>query len=535
MSAVRACIAGLVIVAAMTGAASSAQAQSLGMLRWRLDPFCNVVTLTVTQTGSVFTLDGYDDQCSLPQRAPVTGVATFNPDGTVGFGFTIVTTPGGKPVHVDARISTATLNGPWIDSVGNSGTFTFGAGPTNGTPRPPATPSVLPAPFGFLTEGGFVARGTGGAGAIPARGSGVRMMWYPQEAAFRAGSVQDRQWDPGNVGFGSAAFGGDTSASGQYGFAAGNASAAIGPFSTALGLHTAASGYGSTALGQDTTASGLDSTALGQNTTASGPWSLAGGFSAVASGSNSIALGVLGSRATGNTAVAVGANALASGDYSRSLGWDTVSSGVSSTAIGVGTQAAGEASFSLGTFANTSAAGAGSFVFGDRSTVGGGGGGRVTSSTPNQFLVRATGGVAFYTNAGLTAGLQLAPGGSQWLGVSDVNMKEHVHDIDGREILAKIATLSVSEWNYTAQDASIRHIGPMAQDFHAAFGLGEDPLRIGTLDADGVALAAIKALEARTRTDNERLRREYDELRASLARLEQLVLDVRTALTRPPQ
>ena len=45
------------------------------------------------------------------------------------------------------------------------------------------------------------------------------------------------------------------------------------------------------------------------------------------------------------------------------------------------------------------------------------------------------------------------------------------------------------EWSHIAQDASIRHVGPMAQAFRAAFGLGEDPLRIGSMDADGVALS----------------------------------------------
>jgi hypothetical protein len=71
--------------------------------------------------------------------------------------------------------------------------------------------------------------------------------------------------------------------------------------------------------------------------------------------------------------------------------------------------------------------------------------------------------------------------------------------------LARIARMPVTEWSYRAQDDAIRHIGPTAQDFHAAFGLGEDPLRIGTLDADGVALAGVKALEARSRAQAERI------------------------------
>ena len=66
--------------------------------------------------------------------------------------------------------------------------------------------------------------------------------------------------------------------------------------------------------------------------------------------------------------------------------------------------------------------------------------------------------------------------------------------MNGADVLAKIAGMPIREWNYKAQDAAVRHVGPTAQDFHAAFGLGEDPLRISTIDADGIALAAVKAL-----------------------------------------
>jgi hypothetical protein len=78
--------------------------------------------------------------------------------------------------------------------------------------------------------------------------------------------------------------------------------------------------------------------------------------------------------------------------------------------------------------------------------------------------------------------------------------------------------MPVTEWSYKAQNPGIRHIGATAQDFYAAFGLGEDPLRIGTLDADGVALAGIRGLEARTRAlqdEVETLRRRLDALSAT--------------------
>ena len=57
-----------------------------------------------------------------------------------------------------------------------------------------------------------------------------------------------------------------------------------------------------------------------------------------------------------------------------------------------------------------------------------------------------------------------------------------------------MAALPIASWNYKAQDPSIRHIGPMAQDFHAVFGLGDSDKSIATVDADGVALAAIQGL-----------------------------------------
>jgi hypothetical protein len=96
----------------------------------------------------------------------------------------------------------------------------------------------------------------------------------------------------------------------------------------------------------------------------------------------------------------------------------------------------------------------------------------------------------------------------------------------------------VSVWNYKSQNPSIRHMGPMAQDLHAAFGLGESDKGIATIDADGVALAAIQGLNAKLETENaalraqsaaqeERLRLQDERLReqdARLARLEALLL-----------
>ncbi len=78
---------------------------------------------------------------------------------------------------------------------------------------------------------------------------------------------------------------------------------------------------------------------------------------------------------------------------------------------------------------------------------------------------------------------------------SDRNAKENFAPLDPQAVLAKVAALPVSEWNYKSDPASLKHLGPMAQDFHAAFGLnGSDDKHISVIDEGGVALAAIQGL-----------------------------------------
>lgn len=63
------------------------------------------------------------------------------------------------------------------------------------------------------------------------------------------------------------------------------------------------------------------------------------------------------------------------------------------------------------------------------------------------------------------------------------------------EVLEQVAAMPITTWKFKEDDSAVRHIGPMAQDFHQAFGLGLDDRHISTTDADGVALAAIQALK----------------------------------------
>ena len=93
------------------------------------------------------------------------------------------------------------------------------------------------------------------------------------------------------------------------------------------------------------------------------------------------------------------------------------------------------------------------------------------------------------TNANFTGNVSAAT----FNGQSDRNAKERFTAVNGREILKRLADVPIEGWNYK-HDAATRHIGPMAQDFYAAFAVGLDDKHIATVDADGVALAAIQGL-----------------------------------------
>ncbi len=80
-----------------------------------------------------------------------------------------------------------------------------------------------------------------------------------------------------------------------------------------------------------------------------------------------------------------------------------------------------------------------------------------------------------------------------WL-ISNHDAKENFDLVDGRHILARLAAIPIETWNFKGQDPGIRHIGPMAQDFAAAFGVGADDKHINMIDASGVALASIQSL-----------------------------------------
>ena len=152
----------------------------------------------------------------------------------------------------------------------------------------------------------------------------------------------------------------------------------------------------------------------------------------------------------------------------------------------------------------------GSFVWGDLTN------NFVSSTSDNQFTVRASGGVRLFSNAAMTLGAELPPNASAWVAACDSTKKNRHGRVDTQEILDKVSQLSIEQWDYKEDPNRIQHIGPMAQEFYSLFHLGESDTTISTLDPDGVALAAIQELA----TQLDELRNENLALRARVQTLE---------------
>ena len=117
--------------------------------------------------------------------------------------------------------------------------------------------------------------------------------------------------------------------------------------------------------------------------------------------------------------------------------------------------------------------------------------------------------------------------GTTWVNGSDRNSKQDFSLVNPRSVLAKVAAMPITEWQYKIEPG-LEHIGPMAQDFHAAFGLnGSDDKHISTVDEGGVALAAIQGLNQKLEeqakekdAENAELKRENNLLATRLDNLE---------------
>jgi hypothetical protein len=358
-----------------------------------------------------------------------------------------------------------------------------------------------PAAKLHLVDGSLLLSGT--TGGTPALGSGTRLMWIPAKGAFRAGYVPGFEWDDVTVGLNSVAMGVGTKASGAT--------------STAMGYLTTARGDNSTAMGHSTTASSDHSTAMGQGTTASGIGSIAMGYNATASGIGSSSMGNS-TTASGRNSTAMGDSTSASGEASTAMGYNTKAAGFRSTSMGDNTLATADYTTAMGF--NVGAGKTGSFIIGDHST-----GALTSTNNDNEFMGVFAGGYRLFTTRSWGKGVYMDGNTSGWTNYSDRNLKENFRPVDGEDLLLKIRSMSITEWNYKQSDPSVKYMGPVAQDFHAAFHLGgTDSLGINSICIDGVNMAAIQALENRTAE----LKQKAGELQEKTAELQQKTVEFET-------
>ena len=325
--------------------------------------------------------------------------------------------------------------------------------------------------FRVDSAGGVVAIGELGVGIIPASGAGYRMMWHPFKAAFRAGGTDDggagNYWDDTNIGF--------------YSWAGGNLNRARGIFSLAMGS-------------SNDVEEGAASVALGQGNkvlTAAADYALAVGLNNTVQDIAGVALGNT-NNSDGDAAVAIGFRTTADADYSMAFGYRASTNGHT-----------------------------GAKVFGDASTTD-----SIEAVANNEFAVRAAGGFRFRTNATLTTGCSLPAGSGVFSCASSRFLKENFRTLDGEEVLNRLRYVPVTEWNYTTEETKAKHIGPMAQDWKKAFDLGTTDTEIGLLDANGVAIAGVQALDARTVTLRSQMKekdKQIADLEARIRKLEALL------------
>jgi hypothetical protein len=346
--------------------------------------------------------------------------------------------------------------------------------------------------FRVDSAGGFVAKGSLGIGIIPQSGNGERLMWYPYKGAFRAGGIGSggTMWDDPNIGFYTWAGGFNTTATGLYAFAMGDGSQATNTGSVAFGNDVISSGQYATALGERTRAASRGTLAVGAN------------CSPVASCTSAHAgTSFRGAPNSNGSSAAIGQYVTADADWAIALGF------------------------------RASAAGhVGSFVFGGSLAGASAATDSIRATADGQVTFRNPGGFRIFTNTAATVGVQVNAGGSSWNVISDRNRKEGFLALDGEDVLLRLRSVPVTTWRYREEvDRSVLHIGPMAQDWQRAFGLSADATTINMSDLDGVNLAGVKALDARTTAQAERIR----QLEAEVAELRQMVQALVRSQPRP--
>ena len=314
----------------------------------------------------------------------------------------------------------------------------------------------------FNGNDGIQAWGTDSLGSLCDSSINTRLMWYPRKSALLIGQVVSNNWGDSKIGY--------------YSFSEGYNNMVSGTYSAAFGYNNVVKSINSVCIGRNNYAS-IDSGVIDNGGL------IAIGDSNYISQTRAIAIGYHNRAESG---IAIGYhNRTATGPHATTFGKDNTADGFISIA--------------LGTNAST-AAHKGCFVFADAS------GTFLRNTAINQFMVRASGGVIYYTDDSLINGVQLFAGGGSWASVSDRNKKTNFIEVNTQDILEKILELKITKWNYKSQDKHIYHIGPMAQDFYSAFNIGENNYSISTVDIDGVTFAGIKGLEETTRELSEKIK-----------------------------
>jgi hypothetical protein len=338
-----------------------------------------------------------------------------------------------------------------------------------------------PAWFKVFQNGSFVATGNLGIGVSPKQGPGYRTSWDAYKGAFRSGYA-DNEWDDATVGFFSWAGGSNSTAEGLYAFAFGDTNFARSTSSIAFGSGNEVKGAAGFAAGAGNRVCDTYGVAFGNKAQSGGP--------------------LINGRCDPDTfnirglaAVAIGYQVTADQDHTTAMGKYASNNSFRGTFI----WSDGSANASADTFRNTA---------------------------NNEFAARATGGFRFRTNLGGTTGCNLPAGSGVFNCTSSRLTKENFQFVKGSDVLSRLRKVPVSTWNYITEGQSVRHLGPMAEDFHAQFGLGTDDKSIGLQDLAGVSLAAVQELDAQLQQKTaqvEKLEAEVNALQRRLASLEQLV------------
>ncbi len=370
-------------------------------------------------------------------------------------------------------------------------------------------------------------------------GPGNKLMWLPTKAAFRAGTLIDNSsnvktfWDTDSIGLRSVAFGLNNLAKGQSSMVWGEDNKVDNTLGTAWGsfnisrLSSTVWGFGNQSVESQATAWGVNNIADGLRATVWGRDNVAKGLTSTAWGRGNKSLSiyetVLGRYA--DTTLSPNRFEWEDDDQLFAIGNGKNSSDLNNAFtvlkngnIGVNTAQPDQ----LLTLSQDSMP----ILRFDRSGSGGGG-----SFFDFEILMKDNSSLTFrggnnntgVPNTVLNDVMVLSPTGNLLIAgtlteSSDLLRKEQIIRISYADILAKVRELEITEWQYIGED--IRHLGPMAQDFYAAFGLGADETTIATVDKDGVALASIKALIH----ENEQLKSKNEELEERLIRIENLLL-----------